>query len=435
MSNTSTSDTLNPSKDSAQAKKELVPELRFPEFRKNGEWEEKKLGEVATFLKGKGISKSDIVENGDLPCIRYGELYTQYNETISAIKSYTNLKVTGLVLSKANDVIIPASGETQIDIAISSCVLERGIALGGDLNIIRTKINGVFLSYYLNNAKRIDIARMAQGISVVHLYPNQLKILKINFPESNEQQKIASCLSSLDDLIAAHNDKLEALKNHKKGLMQNLFPHTSTGSKKKVPNYRFSEFAKDGEWGKKELSELGDLINGLTYSPKDVRDKGLLVLRSSNIQNGLIDFDDCVFVRRDIKGANLSESDDILICIRNGSKRLIGKNALISKEIPFATHGAFMSVFRAKYPDFIFQLFQSEAYNNQVKADLGATINSINGKNFLKYEFLVPRNSQEQQKIASCLSSLDELITVQSEKIEQLKQHKKGFMQGLFPKP
>jgi len=201
-----------------------VPEWRFPEFQNDGEWVEKKLGEVAKFLKGKGISKSDIDENGNLPCIRYGELYTHYNETIKEIKSYTNLDKENLVLSKENDVIIPSSGETQIDIATASCVLIRGVALGGDLNIIRSNVNGIFLSYYLNNAKKRDIAQIAQGISVVHLYANQLKTLKMNIPSKKEQQKIADFLSNLDELITAQAEKIEQLERHKKGLMQKIFP-------------------------------------------------------------------------------------------------------------------------------------------------------------------------------------------------------------------
>ena len=205
-------------------KGEKVPKLRFPEFEKDGEWVEKALGEVAIFTKGKGISKSDIVENGILPCIRYGELYTDYSETISDIKSYTNLDGENLVLSEENDVIIPTSGETHIDIARASCVMRKGVALGGDLNIIKTKINGVFLSYYLNNTKKRDIAQIAQGISVVHLYANQLKTLILNLPKPKEQQKIASCLSALDELIKAQTEKIEQLKEHKKGLMQGLFP-------------------------------------------------------------------------------------------------------------------------------------------------------------------------------------------------------------------
>lgn len=203
---------------------EKVPKYRFPEFTKDGVWAEKSLDEVATILKGKGISKADIVEDGELPCIRYGELYTHYNETISTVKSYTNSSPKDLILSKANDVIIPASGETQIDIAKASCVLESGIALGGDLNIIRSKINGVFLSYYLNNTKKRDIAQMAQGIAVVHLYPNQLKTLKLQIPNPKEQQKVAMCLSTLEGIITVLTEKIEQLKQHKNGLMQGLFP-------------------------------------------------------------------------------------------------------------------------------------------------------------------------------------------------------------------
>ena len=203
---------------------EKAPKYRFPEFEGDGEWVEKTLGKIATFSKGKGISKSDIVEDGKLPCIRYGELYTHYKETISEIQSYTNLNPDDLVLSEANDVIIPASGETQIDIATASCVTKKGVALGGDLNIIKANVNGVFLSYYLNNSKKMEIARMAQGISVVHLYANQLKTLILNLPKPEEQQKIAACLSSLDASIAAQAEKIEQLQQHKKGLMQGLFP-------------------------------------------------------------------------------------------------------------------------------------------------------------------------------------------------------------------
>jgi type I restriction enzyme S subunit len=199
-----------------------------------------------------------------------------------------------------------------------------------------------------------------------------------------------------------------------------------------IPEIRFPEFINDGDWEEKKLNKLGNLINGLTYSPNDVREKGILVLRSSNVQNGQIVLNDTVYVMPEIKGANLTQAEDILVCIRNGSKTLIGKNAIIPKDIPLATHGAFMTVFRAEHPKFVFQLFQTVAYSKQVNADLGATINSINGKNFLKYKFIVPK-PREQQKIASCLSSLDDLIAAHSQKLDALKNLKKGLMQNLFP--
>ena len=203
---------------------ETVPRLRFPEFREAGEWSKKNLGAIATFYKGKGISKADIVENGVQPCIRYGELYTIYGETIHKIVSNTNVDASELFLSKKNDVIIPSSGETKIDIAKASCVLNDDIALGSDLNIIRSNQNGIFLSYQLNGPLRVSIAKVAQGDTVVHLYPTQIKQLNVLVPCPNEQQKIANCLSSIDALIDMQVDKLDALKTHKKALMQQLFP-------------------------------------------------------------------------------------------------------------------------------------------------------------------------------------------------------------------
>ena len=207
------------------AEGETTPKLRFEEFKDSGDWGEDELDNVAIFLKGKGISKSDISANGNQPCIRYGELYTHYKEVISSVISSTDLSADNLILSEEHDVIIPSSGETREDIATASCVIQGGIALGGDLNIIRSEINGVFLSYYLTHAKKNAIAKLAQGDAVVHLYSSQLKKLKINFPkEKKEQEKIGNSLSSLDVLITILTAKIESLKLHKKGLMQQLFP-------------------------------------------------------------------------------------------------------------------------------------------------------------------------------------------------------------------
>lgn len=201
-----------------------------------------------------------------------------------------------------------------------------------------------------------------------------------------------------------------------------------------IPKLRFPEFVNESEWQKVKLNKLGKLVSGLTYSPDDIREDGLLVLRSSNVQNGEIKLEDNVYVRTDIKGANLSELNDILICVRNGSKALIGKNALIPDNMPLCTHGAFMTIFRAELPKFVFQLFQTKDYERQVNADLGATINSINGNKFIKYEFYIPVIEQEQKKIADFLSSIDSIISTQSQKVELLKEHKKGLLQNLFPK-
>jgi type I restriction enzyme S subunit len=208
------------------AEGETLPKLRFPEFREAKEWERMRLEEIATFHKGKGIAKADIDPNGENPCIRYGELYTTYSEIIDKTVSRTNLQSTELFLSCRNDVLIPSSGETKQDIAKASCVMVDDVALGGDLNIIRSTENGIFLSYLLNGSCSKEIARIAQGDTVVHLYASQLKLLAVAIPDLAEQQRIADCLGSLGDAIAMQARKVDALKTHKKGLMQQLFPTT-----------------------------------------------------------------------------------------------------------------------------------------------------------------------------------------------------------------
>ena len=188
-----------------------------------GEWEETVLEKIGAFLKGKGISKADIVEDGFTPCIRYGELYTHYGEVISKVISATNLEIENLILSKANDVLIPASGETQIDIATASCVLHDDVALSGDLNIFRTKENGVFLSYLIRSHLKMQIAQLAQGNSVVHLYSSQLKGVRLNLPCLEEQTKIANFLSAIDQKIEVVVQQIEQAKQWKKGLLQQMF--------------------------------------------------------------------------------------------------------------------------------------------------------------------------------------------------------------------
>ena len=163
--------------------------------------------------KGTGISKDQLSDDGE-PCILYGELYTKYkSETIREVISKTNIDNTKLVRSKANDVIIPCSGETAEDIATARCVLNGNILLGGDLNIIRLHgYDGAFMSYQLNGRRKYDIAKVAQGVSVVHLYGEHLKGVKTINPCLEEQKKIAKLLSLLDERISTQNKVIEDLK-------------------------------------------------------------------------------------------------------------------------------------------------------------------------------------------------------------------------------
>ena len=309
-------------------------------------------------------------------------------------------------------------------------VADKEGGASNDVIVIRAKrLAPQYLSCLLKNDAFIDyVMTGAKGVKMPRGDVGSIKAYSTLYPSKAEQQKIADCLSSLDEVIAAQGRKVEALKTHKKGLMQQFFPREGETQ----PRLRLPEFQDAGEWKETRLGKLGKLVSGLTYSPDDVREVGLLVLRSSNVQNSEITLDDCVYVDPSIKGANLSQPEDILICVRNGSKALIGKCALIPQGMPLCTHGAFMTVFRAETPSFVFQLFQSDRYQKQVAGDLGATINSINGSQFLKYEFMAPKPA-EQKRIADFLTSHDGLITVATQELNTLKTHKKGLMQQLFP--
>ena len=194
-----------------------VPPLRFPEFTE--EWKAEQLDNIATLSKGIGISKEQLSEDGE-PCILYGELYTKYkSEIIKHVESKTDIDSSKLKRSKANDVIIPCSGETAVDIATARCVPFDNILLGGDLNVISLhKYDGAFMSYQLNGKRKYDIARVAQGVSIVHLYGEHLKAIKTYNPTLPEQQKIAKLLSLLDDRIDTQNKIIEKLQSLIKGL-------------------------------------------------------------------------------------------------------------------------------------------------------------------------------------------------------------------------
>ncbi|MFT0222516.1 restriction endonuclease subunit S [Bacteroides thetaiotaomicron] len=205
-----------------------VPALRFPEF--SGEWKEERLDEIAELSKGVGISKEQLSEDGE-PCILYGELYTKYkSEIIRKVISKTNIESSNLKRSKRNDVIIPCSGETAIDIAVARCIPFDNILLGGDLNIIRLhKDDGAFMAYQLNGKRKIDIAKLAQGVSVVHLYGENLKSIKTYNPCLQEQQKIVKLLSMFDERIEAQNKIIEDLKKLKSAISKQVFAQEPNG--------------------------------------------------------------------------------------------------------------------------------------------------------------------------------------------------------------
>ena len=199
-----------------------VPEIRFKGF--TDDWEQRKLGEVVSFSKGAGYSKSDLKENGT-PIILYGRLYTKYETVISEIDTFVDVK-DGSVYSKGGEVIVPGSGETAEDISIASVVEKSGVLLGGDLNIITPpeSLDSTFLAISVSNGKpHREMAKMAQGKSIVHLHNSDLAKIDLPYPCCEEQRRIGDCFAYLDHLITLHQNKCEELKKIKKYMLQNMF--------------------------------------------------------------------------------------------------------------------------------------------------------------------------------------------------------------------
>lgn len=200
----------------------LTGKARLPGF--SGEWKVKKLRDIASVLKGSGLSKNKITESGTVYCILYGELFTTYGRVISKVISSTNT-IEGTP-SNYGDILLPGSTTTVgIDLATASALLQADVLLGGDINIIRARGNlyhPVFLAYYLTESRKQAIAERAQGITIIHLYGRDLLDLEISLAPLEEQAAIATILSDIDAEITALEQKRDTTRALKQGMMQEL---------------------------------------------------------------------------------------------------------------------------------------------------------------------------------------------------------------------
>ncbi len=200
-----------------------------------------------------------------------------------------------------------------------------------------------------------------------------------------------------------------------------------------MPSYQHSDVGViPDDWDAKPLGEIGDSLIGLTYRPTQVRKYGTLVLRSSNVQNGALCFDDNVFVDADIHDRIMVRPGDILVCVRNGSRDLIGKSALIDERAIGMTFGAFMGVFRSEYGQFLRHVFQSGIFKKQINEHLGATINQITNKSLNSFKVPLPPTDEERTEIARALSDVDALLATLDQMIAKKRDLKQAAMQQLL---
>lgn len=199
------------------------------------------------------------------------------------------------------------------------------------------------------------------------------------------------------------------------------------------PGYKQTEVGLiPAEWDVKRLGEIGEALIGLTYKPSDVRNHGTLVLRSSNIQNDALAFNDNVFVETTIPERIKVREGDVLVCVRNGSRELIGKSAFLDARTMGMTFGAFMAVYRGPIGKLASYLFQSMILKRQINEHLGATINQITNRSFASFRIPYPPNKKERDRITEALSDVDGLLSGLDRLIAKKRDFKRAAMQQLL---
>lgn len=413
--------------DTAENNTKLVPELRFPEFENGSEWVVKELKEI--FISFSGGTPSTTNQNfygGNIPFIRSAEIGKDKTELFLTEEG---LKNSSAKLVNKGDLLIALYGANSGDVAISKL---KG-AINQAILCMQSDYSNTFTFNFLSLKKNWIISKYIQG-GQGNLSGDIVKSIKLAFPIKLEQEKIASCLSSLDELITATREKLEALQAHKKGLMQNLFPQEG----QTVPKYRFPEFEDDEEWEEKKLNEISlKIMVGIASAATHAyRKSGIVLFRNQNIKDCYLDDRDILFLDEDYealhKNKRLKSGD--LLTARTGYP---GTTCIVPDKYEGAqSFTTLITRPKQKVVDPRFLCFYINSETGQAffeSTKIGGGQKNVNAGSLSEMPVPLPSKG-EQQKIASCLFEVDELIRLQAEKIENLILHKKGLMQGLFPK-
>lgn len=391
------------------------------------DWEEKKLGDLGVFLKGKGISKNDKKETG-YPCILYGEIYTRHHNYIKDFYSFIDEETASKsMVIKKGDILFAGSGETKEEIGKSVAYLDDTVAYaGGDIIILRTKdVNAQYLAYSLNHGKlAVERAKLGQGHSVVHIYSKELTKLSISLPLIEEQNKIVSILSSWDKAIELKEKLIKQKKEQKKGLMQKLI----TG------DVRLAGFQK--AWKEGSIKDLGILKGGNGFPEKyqnynsgkypffkvsdmnkegnekylDVANNYISEKILSEIKATIIPKNSIVFAK--VGAALLLERKRILkedSCIDNNMMALTPKSTI----------------------DFTFVYYLLLNSKLSKVSNVGA-LPSMNATDVYKIKCKFPSDYLEQKAIGELLSMFDREIDTLMKEVVEIKKQKSGLMQQLL---
>ncbi|WP_267784237.1 restriction endonuclease subunit S, partial [Vibrio cholerae] len=342
---------------------------------------------------------------------------------------------------RKNDILLTKDGANTGNAALN--FLDEPFSLLSSVAFLRLDNEkhspSFFLQQFLSSEFQSYIQEEMSGNAITRLTLQKINNLKFYVPSWQEQTAIANALSDVDALISELEKLIAKKQAIKTATMQQLltgrtrlpqFALRADGTPKGTKPSEVGEIPED--WEVVTLGDIGQTVIGLTYSPNDVADFGTLVLRSSNVQNGKLAYADNVYVNMELPERVIVKQGDILICVRNGSRQLIGKCALIDENAEGSAFGAFMSIFRTKYSVFVFYQFQSDLIQNQINEIMGATINQITNKDMSRFKITLPSDEKEQTDIATILSDMDAEIQALEQRLGKTRHIKQGMMQELL---
>lgn len=406
--------------------KRRVPRLRFPGF--TGDWEQRKLGDIATFSKGNGYSKSDLVTSGD-PIILYGRLYTNYETTISNVDTFVELKDKS-VISQGGEVIVPASGETAEDISRASVVKNQGIIIGGDLNVIKANhlIEPTFLALTISNGEQQkELSKRAQGKSVVHLQNCDLQEVNLTFPLLNEQKEISTLFEKMDNIITLHQRKLNHLILKKKSLLQKLFPKNGD----RYPELRFPEFT--GDWEQRKLGEIGKWYKGIGGTKDDLNTKqsGRMFVHYADLYQTSEFLSNVVHWTINETIGSLIAPNSILFPMSDVTPYGLARTTSCKLKDVRAGGDVLINTIDTNIDSDFVSIYINLFSKNILPFVTGTTVKHINSKSLSELTILIP-SFEEQVKIVNLVKFYNEIITLHQRKLDHLQLQKKALLQQMF---
>ena len=398
------------------------PEIRLKGF--EGEWNSDIIGNLATFSKGRGYSKSDLRKQGN-PIILYGRLYTNYSSIIDYVDTFASLH-KGSVLSKGNEVIIPGSGETPEDIAIASSVEQEGVILGGDLNILSfdfEKVVPAFAAIGITYSKtHYELSDYAQGKTVVHLHNSSISKGHLSYPSREEQEAIVIYMSTIDSLILSSTKKIVSLKQMKQACLVSMFPQAG----ETTPRVRFKGF--EGEWEKKLLGEL--------YEPSSIKNKIYGADKIISVAN--MYFKPVSYISDDeyLKSYNVMSLGDI--AFEGNKSKYFAHGRFVENTIGDGIVSHVFVVLKPISKKYDLQFWKYYINYERIMGPIlqrctkhSTMMTDIVVTDFLKESILVP-SYEEQKKIGTFFEILDKQISLQEQKLEKLKQIKAACLDKMF---